>query len=163
MEQSVLEGVLRVLGITVTMAAAFAAVVHWSRLADFGRAVGRRLHLVRQPAPLPAGRPIEEIAADVGRLRVLLRHIPPETPEAKREGWRRAYDDVLAEGCWPSAWRTCWSRRQRARSGTPSGCAWSTCSARPGWARSTTSPEAEMPNGPGPRSGAERMNQLITW
>ena len=94
-----LEGVLRVLGITVTMAAGIAAVVYWSRLADYGRAAGRRLHIVRKPAPLPVGRPIEEIAADVGRLRVLLRHIPPETPEAKREGWRRAYDDVLAEGC----------------------------------------------------------------
>lgn len=99
MEQGVLEGILRVLGITVTMAAAFAAVIYWHRLVAFGRAAGHRLHLLRQPAPLPVGRPIEEIAADVGRLRVLLRHIPPETPEAKREGWRRAYDDVLAEGC----------------------------------------------------------------
>ena len=94
-----LEGILRVLGITVTIAAAIAAVIYWRQVADLGVAVGRRLHLVPKPAPLPAGRPIEEIAADVGRLRRVLRHIPPETSEAKREGWRRAYDDVLAEGC----------------------------------------------------------------
>lgn len=94
-----LEGILRVLGITVTMAAAFAAVIWWSQLGEHARAIGQQLHLVRKPAPLPVGRPIEAIAADVGRLRVLLRHIPPETPEARREGWRRAYDDVLAEGC----------------------------------------------------------------
>ena len=94
-----LEGILRVLGVTVPVAAVDRRDLYWRRFGDLGRAVGRRLHLVEKPAPLPVGRPIEEIAADVGRLRVLLRHIPPETPEAKREGWRRAYDDVLAEGC----------------------------------------------------------------
>lgn len=94
-----LEGILRVLAVTVAMAAAFAAVLHAHRLAELGRAAGRKLHVVPGPAPVPSGRPIEEIAADVARLRRQLRTIAPDVPAARREGWRRAYDDVLAECC----------------------------------------------------------------
>ena len=88
-----------VIVVTVVMAAVFGAVLYARQVADFGLAAARRLHLVPKPEPTPAGRPIEEIAADVARLRRQLRQIPPGTPVAKREGWRLAYDDVLAECC----------------------------------------------------------------
>jgi hypothetical protein len=88
-----------VIVVTVVMAAVIGAVLYARQVADFALAAARRLHLVPKPEPTPAGRPIEEIAADVARLRHQLRHIPPETPVARRDGWRLAYDDVLAESC----------------------------------------------------------------
>ena len=85
--------------VTVVMAAVIGAVLYARQIWDFCLAAARRLHLVPKPAPLPVGRPIQEIAADVARLRHQLRTIVPGTPVARLDGWRLAYDDVLGEGC----------------------------------------------------------------
>ncbi|QZY28640.1 hypothetical protein [Nocardioides coralli] len=49
----------------------------------------------RRRAPVPAGRPIEAIAADVRRISARF-HVEG-TRFAKYEGYRRSYDQVLAE------------------------------------------------------------------
>lgn len=85
--------------VTVVLVVVIGAILHARTLADLGLAAARRLHLIPKPEPVPAGRPLQEIAADVGRLRQQLRHVPAGIPVAKLEGWRLAYDDVLAECC----------------------------------------------------------------
>jgi len=99
MEQGVLEGVLRLLAVTAGLVAVLGVVLYAPAVGRFARATGRRLHLVPKPAPVPEGRPIRAIAADVRRLRRQVMQVPPGTPVAKAEGWRRAYDDVLGECC----------------------------------------------------------------
>lgn len=69
----------------------------WRRVAGalarvWARVVGRR-------SPPPAGRPIEAIAADARRLSITFRAHPRGISFVKYEAHRRAYDDVLAEGC----------------------------------------------------------------
>lgn len=61
--------------------------------------VGRWLGLVAPPVPVPAGRPIERIAADVRRIRTDIRQAPSGMPVARMRGWRAAYDDVLVAAC----------------------------------------------------------------
>ena len=85
--------------VTVVLVVVIGAILYARQLADLGLAAARRLHLVPKPEPVPAGRPLQEIAADAGRLRQQLRHVPAGIPVAKLEGWRLAYDDVLAECC----------------------------------------------------------------
>jgi hypothetical protein len=59
----------------------------------------------RLPAPLrrgrepvvPAGRPLEQVAADLRRLGAQLAHVPAGAPMARRRGLQAAYDDVLVE------------------------------------------------------------------
>ncbi|WP_193608125.1 hypothetical protein [Nocardioides lijunqiniae] len=66
-----------------------------------GRALraGRRLGLVDPAPPRPTGPPVEQIAADVERIRRCVRSAPPGMPVAQRRGWLQAYDDVLVEAC----------------------------------------------------------------
>ncbi|WP_193614047.1 hypothetical protein [Nocardioides lijunqiniae] len=66
-----------------------------------GRALraGRRLGLVDSAPPRPTGRPVEQIAADVERIRRCVRSAPPGMPVARRRGWLQAYDDVLVDAC----------------------------------------------------------------
>ena len=52
-----------------------------------------------RPEIVPAGRPIEVIAADVRRLQLRYHSLGPRAPFAKYDGVRRAYDGVLAECC----------------------------------------------------------------
>jgi len=98
-DHSVLLGILWVLGITAITAAAIGAVLYRQRLGSVALGTGRRLHVVPPPPPVPAGRPIERIAADARRLRPQVLYTAPGTPVAKREGIRKAYEDVLVEGC----------------------------------------------------------------
>ncbi|WP_141242968.1 hypothetical protein [Geodermatophilus obscurus] len=49
-----------------------------------------------QPA-VPAGRPLEQVAADLRRLGAQLARVPAGAPMARRRGLQAAYDDVLTE------------------------------------------------------------------
>ena len=49
--------------------------------------------------PVPAGPPIERIAADARRIRAELQRAPANLPVARRRGWLEAYDDVLVTAC----------------------------------------------------------------
>jgi hypothetical protein len=70
----------------------------FDRLARLRRAVRARLRHGSADAR-PSGRPIEEIAADARRLGRQLRHPDDGRSQARVIAIRRAYDDVLAEGC----------------------------------------------------------------
>ena len=51
----------------------------------------------REVPAAPAGRPIEQVAADLRRLGRQLAHVPAGAPMARRRGLQAAYDDVLVE------------------------------------------------------------------
>ncbi|GAA3531292.1 hypothetical protein GCM10022222_12930 [Amycolatopsis ultiminotia] len=53
----------------------------------------------RRPRPVPAGPPVERVAADLRRVRRVLANYPPGTPAARRIGTRRAYDALLVTAC----------------------------------------------------------------
>ncbi|SEP35850.1 hypothetical protein [Amycolatopsis saalfeldensis] len=54
----------------------------------------------RRPGrPVPAGPPIEQLSADLRRVRRQLSGYPPGTPAARRYGTRQAYDELLATAC----------------------------------------------------------------
>ncbi|WP_020657988.1 hypothetical protein [Amycolatopsis benzoatilytica] len=59
-------------------------------------ALCRRL---RRAAPVPSGPPIEQVAADLRRVRRTLAALPPGTPAARRIGARQAYDELLVTAC----------------------------------------------------------------
>ncbi|QWF83212.1 hypothetical protein [Amycolatopsis sp. CA-230715] len=59
----------------------------------------RVLARFRPPAPVPAGPPIQRLAADLRRVHRILAETPPGTPAARRAGTRQAYDTLLAEAC----------------------------------------------------------------
>lgn len=61
--------------------------------------LGEALHLLQPSPPTPAGPPIEQIAADLRRIRTQIEHVPPGLPVARRRGWTEAYDDVLVAAC----------------------------------------------------------------
>ncbi|HEY3710267.1 MAG TPA: hypothetical protein VGL64_12880 [Amycolatopsis sp.] len=54
----------------------------------------------RRPGrPVPAGPPIEQLSADLRRVRRQLSGYPAGTPAARRYGTRQAYDELLATAC----------------------------------------------------------------
>ncbi|TFV44169.1 hypothetical protein [Blastococcus sp. TF02A-35] len=80
----------------VVLLAAFAGVV------AYGGPVVRRLTgwAARRRAvrhPVPAGRPVEAVAADLRRLGRQVELVPAGVPMARRRAVQAAYDDVLAE------------------------------------------------------------------
>jgi hypothetical protein len=59
----------------------------------------RRLWARHHPVPKPVGRPIEAISQSARRLGRQLQHADDGRSAARIGAIRRAYDDVLAEGC----------------------------------------------------------------
>ncbi|MFF0149392.1 hypothetical protein ATK36_0031 [Amycolatopsis sulphurea] len=59
-------------------------------------ALVRRL---RRARPVPSGPPVEQVAADLRRVRRTLAGFPPGTPAARRIGTRQAYDELLLTAC----------------------------------------------------------------
>jgi hypothetical protein len=88
----------------VCILAALTALVSDPDFSPIGRAwlrarrLGRRLRGVPEVPP-PAGRPIEDIAFDIRRLGRQLGRAHDGRSALRLEAIRRAYDDVLAEGC----------------------------------------------------------------
>lgn len=98
MDQGVTAGVVEWLVAIVLINATAGVVLYQREIRSLLRRFARRR--LRHRAPLtPAGRPIERIAADARRLGPRFRHPPAGLSFARFEGTRRAYDDVLAEGC----------------------------------------------------------------
>jgi hypothetical protein len=63
----------------------------------FGSAQLPRLLRRREQPVAPAGRPLEQVAADLRRLSAQLARVPAGAPMARRRGLQAAYDDVLVE------------------------------------------------------------------
>ncbi|WP_406629354.1 hypothetical protein [Amycolatopsis sp. WGS_07] len=53
----------------------------------------------RRAAPVPSGPPVEQVAADLRRVRRALAQLPAGTPAARRIGTRQAYDELLVTAC----------------------------------------------------------------
>jgi len=73
------------------------ALMGWLARLAFGSA---RLPLRGRPArdhAAPAGRPLEQVAADLRRLGRQVAAVPAGAPMARRRGLQAAYDDVLTE------------------------------------------------------------------
>ena len=70
------------------------ALMGWLARLVFGSA---RLPLPHRVEPVPAGRPLEQVAADLRRLGRQLASVPAGAPMARRRGLQAAYDDVLTE------------------------------------------------------------------
>lgn len=87
------------IAIVVAILAVLWVLPDWAAYRERGRRLGRALGLVAPAPPMPAGPPIEKIAADARRIRDQVRHAPPGMPVAKLRGWVEAYDDVLVVAC----------------------------------------------------------------
>ena len=73
------------------------ALMGWLARLVFGSA--RLPSWLRRPQEpvVPAGRPLERVAADLRRLGRQLDSVPAGAPMARRRGLQAAYDDVLVE------------------------------------------------------------------
>lgn len=87
----------------VLCAMALAGVMGWAVCpAELARAVRRARRRLVPPPPAPAAGPapapaIEQLAADVRRVRRVALAPAPGTPMARRRGTMAAYDDLLAQ------------------------------------------------------------------
>lgn len=59
----------------------------------------RLVRRLRHPRVVAQGPPIEAIAADLRRVRRVLRCYQPGTPAGRRLGARQAYDQLLMQAC----------------------------------------------------------------
>jgi hypothetical protein len=92
-------GVILLAEVTLSGAAVLWCVFHVDLIVDVGRRVGRRFHVVPPAPPVPAGMPIERIAADLRRIRSQALRPPTGTPYSRRKAIIAAYDDALLDAC----------------------------------------------------------------
>ena len=97
MDATVLFGFLQVIGISLIPVVVISALIHAGLLLEQGIAVGRRLHLLRTPAPAPAGPPLQKLAADLRRLRPEVRFPRQGVTMARQRGIVAAYDQTLVQ------------------------------------------------------------------
>jgi len=86
-------------GVVVALLVVLWVLPDWRRYRDRVLRAGRVLHVAEPLSPNPSGRPIEEIATDIRRIRAQIRQAPPGMPVARMRGWLEAYDDVLVAAC----------------------------------------------------------------
>ena len=86
--------------ITIGLAGALWMIANAAEVMAFSIRCGRALGLVKPEPPVPAGMPIERIAADLRRIRVQARRPVTGMPMARRRAIAAAYDDALLD-----AWR----------------------------------------------------------
>lgn len=75
------------------------ATRHLGRLPRATRRVLRRAHLLAPEPPHPGGRPIEDLAASLRRLRAEVLAPRPGVTMARQRGVVAAYDDTLVLAC----------------------------------------------------------------
>ena len=92
-------GLLRILAGTAFASLMIGGVLYAREIAAQARRIGRRLHLLPQPASAPMGRPLERIVQDLRRLQPEARRPHHGTANAKHRGVTAAYDDLLLEAC----------------------------------------------------------------
>ncbi len=92
-------GLLRVLGSTALAVTVVGGVFYRRELLARAVRLGRRLHLVKKPPPVPMGPPLERVVRDLHRLEPEARRHRQGTPNAKHRGVVSAYDDLLLEAC----------------------------------------------------------------
>lgn len=87
------------MGVIVAVLVLWWVLSDWSRYRDRAARAGRALHLVGPPPPALPGPPLQQVAADIRRIRAQLDGAQPGVPVARRRGWLAAYDDVLVQAC----------------------------------------------------------------
>ena len=85
--------------ITIGLAGALWMIANAAEVMAFAIRCGRALGLVKPEPPVPAGMPIERIAADLRRIRVQARRPVTGMPMARRRAITAAYDDALLDAC----------------------------------------------------------------
>lgn len=86
-------------GVIVAVLVVLWVLADWGKYRDRVLRVGRALHVADPPPPQPSGPPIEQVAADLRRIRTQISQAPAEMPVARRRGWIEAYDDMLVTAC----------------------------------------------------------------
>ena len=86
-------------GVIVAILLVLWVLPDWGSYRDRALRVGRALHVAEPTPPHPSGPPIEQLAADIRRIRTQITQAPPGMPAARRRGWLEAYDDVLVAAC----------------------------------------------------------------
>jgi hypothetical protein len=86
-------------GVVVSILVALWVLSSWRTYRDRAERLGRALHLTMPPPPQPSGPPIEQIAADLRRIRTQIERAPRGMPVARMRGWLEAYDDLLVAAC----------------------------------------------------------------
>jgi hypothetical protein len=76
------------------IAAVAPSVLFWALLR-----LPRLIRRLRRPAEMAAVPPVEDIAADLRRVRRVLRFYQPGTPAVRRLSARQAYDELLKQAC----------------------------------------------------------------
>jgi hypothetical protein len=97
MDSSVLVGLLKVTGLSLVPVAIVAAFIHARLLIERLVGLARLMHLLNTPDPAPAGPPLEDLAADLRRLRPEVRSPRPGVGAARQRGIVAAYDGVLLQ------------------------------------------------------------------
>src|SRR5512144_2453376 len=92
-------GVLRIIGCIALASVILGGVLFAREIALRSVRVGRRLHLVPPPPPVPMGPPLERIVHDLRRLQPQARRPREGTSNAKHRGVVAAYDDLLLDAC----------------------------------------------------------------
>ena len=65
----------------------------------YAGSLGRLAHRHRRFPPRPTGRPLEQVVADLHRIRAEVLAPAPGASKVRRDATLAAYDDVLAEAC----------------------------------------------------------------
>jgi hypothetical protein len=95
MDSRVLTGLLLVVAISLLPVAILSFFKHAKAIYEYSVVAGRRMHLLHTPPVLPAGPPLQELAADLRRLRPEARSPGTGVPMAQQDGTVAAYDAAL--------------------------------------------------------------------
>lgn len=71
----------------------------WDKDRDRAARVSRALRSADLTPSQPSGPPLEQIVADIQRIRTQINRASTGMPAARLRGWFGAYDDVLATAC----------------------------------------------------------------
>lgn len=92
-------GVTELALITVGVAGVLWLMAHAAEILELVIRGAHTLHLVKAPPPVPAGMPIERIAADLRRIRPQALMPTAGMPMARRKAIVAAYDEALLDAC----------------------------------------------------------------
>jgi hypothetical protein len=95
MDDTVLLGFLKVIGISMVPVALMGALLHARQGWEAAQRLLRRAGVSAPEEPVATGPPLERLAADLRRLRPLVVHPPQGVPMARHRGTVAAYDEVL--------------------------------------------------------------------
>jgi hypothetical protein len=96
LERDAVVAFVQILALCLAPAACLWLALHAGTI---GRAVGRAARRVVRREDVPAGPPLERIAADIHRIAALIEALPPRAPRVSREAAILAYDDALGAAC----------------------------------------------------------------